>query len=65
MATQPIFNIDTHHHKVSFSRFVNSSNIVSAVSSLNTKIKNLPNAIVAALSGTIRDNLDTDSDIGG
>ena len=63
--TQPIFNINTQSPLASNSPHVDSSTIVSALSSLNSKIKNFPNAVVAALAGTIRDNLDTDSKIGG
>ena len=44
---------------------MDSDSFVSVVSSLNSKIKNLPNAISAALSGTIRDNYDSGSNIGG
>ena len=65
MSIQPIYNIDTQHPNSSSPPSADSASIVSAVSSLNLKIKNLPNAIVAALSGTIRFNSDTDSNIGG
>ena len=44
---------------------MDSGSFFSVVSSLNSKIENLPNAILAALSWTIRDNYDSDSDIGG
>ena len=54
----------SHCHHAGSPPFVDSSYIVSAISSLNSKIKNLPNIILAALSGTTGDNLDTDSDIG-
>ena len=63
--TQPIFNINKHSPTASASSHVGSSTIISAVSSLNLKIENLPYAIVADLAGNIRDNSDMDSNIGG
>ena len=65
MSTQPIFNIDAGCLNSSSPLSADSASIVSAVSSLNLKIKNLPDAIVAAPSGTIRDISDTDSKVCG